>query len=54
MAGLIEKIKNFFSGKFVCKPKKRPARPEYTKAGGEESKPQQEEPKPKEKPEEQK
>ena len=41
MAGIIEKIKNFFSGKFVCKAKKR-------------EEPQQEEPKPEEKPEEQK
>ena len=41
MAGIIEKIKNFFSGKFVCKAKKR-----------EEPKPQQEETKPEEKTEE--
>lgn len=43
MSKILEKIKNFFSGKFVCKAKKR-----------EESKPQQEEPKTEEKPEEQK
>ena len=42
MPKILEKIKNFFSGKFVCKAKK-PAQP----AG-------EEEPKPEEKPEEQK
>jgi len=43
MAGIIEKIKNFFSGKFCCKAKK-PAQP-----AGEESKPQEEESKTEEK-----
>jgi hypothetical protein len=43
MANIIEKIKNFFSGKFISRPKKK-----------EEAKLQQEEPKAEEKPEEQK
>ena len=40
MPKLLEKIKNFFCGKFVCKAKK-PTQP----ASGEESKPPLEEPK---------
>lgn len=50
MAKIIEKIKNFFSGKFICKIKEKPAQP----AVGEESREQQGECKPEEKPEEQK
>jgi len=50
MAGLIKKIKNFFSGKFVCKLKGKPAQP----ASEQEPQSKQEEPKVEEKPEEQK
>lgn len=50
MQKILEKLKNFFSGGFVYKPKEKPAQPVV----GEESKLQQEEPKTEKRPEEQK
>ena len=50
MTKFIEKMKDFFSGKFVYTPKKKPAQPSYKK----EAKPQQEGSKTKEKAEKQK